>query len=162
VKGSDAARWLRDFDVPVSSTLPGDMPRPSDLPLDAGLEPDNDAETTEREGLGPNRDSAPLLSGVGRARLSRAPKHEYVPGDMIAGKYQLSRLLGEGGMGAVWLARNIALDIDVAVKLIRRERATPEAAQRLLQEPGPPRGSGTRPSCASSISANPSTTTRSS
>jgi serine/threonine-protein kinase len=53
---------------------------------------------------------------------------------MIAGKYQLSRLLGEGGMGAVWLARNIALDIDVAVKLIRRERATPEAAQRLLQE----------------------------
>jgi serine/threonine-protein kinase len=69
-----------------------------------------------------------------RDKIPKEPKHEYVAGEMIAGKYQLSRLLGEGGMGAVWLARNQALDADVAVKLIRRERATPGAAQRLLQE----------------------------
>ncbi|MRG95474.1 protein kinase [Polyangium spumosum] len=53
---------------------------------------------------------------------------------MIAGKYRLSKVLGEGGMGAVWLAKNLTLDIDVAVKLIRREFATAEASQRLLQE----------------------------
>src|SRR5689334_12969933 len=58
----------------------------------------------------------------------------YAAGDVIAGKYELERLLGEGGMGAVWLARNAALDADVAIKLIRREIATAETAQRLLQE----------------------------
>lgn len=130
MKGSDAARWLRDVDLPISSTLPGDFPGPENFPAEGG----EDAESTDGDAIGQNRDSSPLVSGIGRPRLSREPKHEYVPGEMIAGKYQLSRLLGEGGMGAVWLARNIALDIDVAVKLIRRERATPEAAQRLLHE----------------------------
>jgi serine/threonine-protein kinase len=125
--GSAAARRLRDFDAPVSSTLPGDPP------LDDDGSPDDSGASAD--GASPNRESSPLVSGAqARSRLSREPKHEYVPGEMVAGKYQLSRLLGEGGMGAVWLARNIALDADVAVKLIRRERATPEAAQRLLQE----------------------------
>src|SRR5690348_9586113 len=58
----------------------------------------------------------------------------YLPGDIIAQKYRLTRLLGEGGMGAVWLARNIKLDVDVAIKLIRHEVATAETARRLLQE----------------------------
>jgi serine/threonine-protein kinase len=60
--------------------------------------------------------------------------HLYLAGDIIAQKYRLTRLLGEGGMGAVWLARNMKLDVDVAIKLIRRELATDEASARLLQE----------------------------
>ncbi|UQA58449.1 serine/threonine-protein kinase [Polyangium aurulentum] len=58
----------------------------------------------------------------------------YVPGDVIANKYRLVRVIGQGGMGAVWVARNLALDVDVALKLIRRDRATEEAAKRLLTE----------------------------
>lgn len=58
----------------------------------------------------------------------------YLAGDVIVKKYRLTRLIAEGGMGAVWLARNLSLDVDVAVKLIRREIARPETAQRLLQE----------------------------
>jgi serine/threonine-protein kinase len=64
----------------------------------------------------------------------RADSHRYLAGDVINRKYRLSRLLGEGGMGAVWLARNVLLDVDVAVKLIRREMAGPETSRRLLQE----------------------------
>jgi serine/threonine-protein kinase len=53
---------------------------------------------------------------------------------VIAGKYRLTRVIGRGGMGSVWLAHNIPLDIDVAIKLIRRDRTAPEAPGRLLQE----------------------------
>jgi serine/threonine-protein kinase len=58
----------------------------------------------------------------------------YAAGDVIASKYRLQSLLGEGGMGAVWAAKNLALDVDVAVKLLRVEVDTPEAAVRLLRE----------------------------
>jgi serine/threonine-protein kinase len=58
----------------------------------------------------------------------------YGAGDVIAEKYRLGRKLGEGGMGAVWLAHNETLDIDVAIKLIRGEVASAEMADRLLQE----------------------------
>jgi serine/threonine-protein kinase len=57
----------------------------------------------------------------------------YRPGDVIAGKYRLEGLLGEGGAGDVWLAHNDTLDVDVAVKVIRGV-ADIEATQRLLME----------------------------
>ncbi|HSQ63530.1 MAG TPA: serine/threonine-protein kinase [Polyangiaceae bacterium] len=39
-------------------------------------------------------------------------------GVVIAGKYALTRLLGAGGMGQVWLARHTALHQDFAIKLL--------------------------------------------
>ncbi|MFT3707818.1 MAG: serine/threonine-protein kinase [Archangium sp.] len=48
-------------------------------------------------------------------------------GDVL-GKYQLERLLGEGGMGFVWEATNVAIQRRVALKLLRRELAR-DAAQ---------------------------------
>jgi serine/threonine-protein kinase len=63
---------------------------------------------------------------------------EYQPGETVAGKYQLAALLGKGGMGAVWRAHNMTLDVDVALKLIRRDDAEntegPLLGDRLLQE----------------------------
>ena len=59
----------------------------------------------------------------------------YVEGDVIASKYRLTSLLGEGGMGSVWLARNLTLHVDVAIKLIRRDIAQRSVvAERLLRE----------------------------
>src|SRR5262245_50447378 len=40
-------------------------------------------------------------------------------GRLIAGRYRLAGLIGVGAMGAVWLARDELLDVDVAVKEIR-------------------------------------------
>ena len=41
------------------------------------------------------------------------------PGDVIAGKYRLDRLVGTGGMGVVLEACHVELDAKVAVKLLR-------------------------------------------
>ncbi len=57
-------------------------------------------------------------------------------GQTIAGgRYQIVQLLGEGGMGAVYQARQVAMDRMVALKLIRAEYVqTPQAAARFHQE----------------------------
>jgi serine/threonine-protein kinase len=61
-------------------------------------------------------------------------RQAHAAGDVLVGKYRLVSLLGEGGMGAVWRARSIALDIDVAIKVVRRDAATSDASERLLRE----------------------------
>ncbi|HEX2874979.1 MAG TPA: protein kinase [Polyangiaceae bacterium] len=58
----------------------------------------------------------------------------YAPGDVIAGKYALEELLGEGGMGAVFRARNTSIDMPVALKLIRADLDRELLSGRLLQE----------------------------
>src|SRR5450432_3077808 len=55
-------------------------------------------------------------------------------GDIIAGKYRLEQLLGEGGMGAVWRAFNLHLEAPVALKLIRADLDRELLTLRLKQE----------------------------
>lgn len=55
-------------------------------------------------------------------------------GRLVAHKYELERLLGEGGMARVWLARNLLLDMPVALKLLRPELVSPETSARLRAE----------------------------
>src|SRR5580658_3214962 len=56
-------------------------------------------------------------------------------GDQIAGKYEVERVLGAGGMGVVVAARHLQLGQRVAIKFLRREAALePSAAERFLRE----------------------------
>ncbi len=58
-----------------------------------------------------------------------------LPGAILAGKYRVERILGQGGMGVVVEARHIALDERVALKFLLPEYAMhPEASQRFLRE----------------------------
>lgn len=59
---------------------------------------------------------------------------DYTAGQVIADKYRLERLLGEGGQACVWQAKNLMLDADVAIKVVRAGVRDPAHAQRLLQE----------------------------
>jgi serine/threonine-protein kinase len=57
-------------------------------------------------------------------------------GMVIASKYRLDRLLREGGMGSVWVARHLDLDIDVAVKFVnwRTDDGGTESFKRFKRE----------------------------
>lgn len=68
--------------------------------------------------------------------INDASEPRYKSGDVIAGKYQLEVLLGEGGMGVVWGALNLQLEAPVAIKFLSQGRRDERAllTQRLKQE----------------------------
>ncbi len=57
------------------------------------------------------------------------------PGTVIGRRYEIQQILGEGGMGAVYKARDLELSRVIALKVIRPELASnPEILQRFKQE----------------------------
>ncbi len=67
---------------------------------------------------------------------SPAASMPYPPGTVLAGKYRVDRLLGEGGMGWVVVATHLQLEQRVALKFMRTSHATasPDAVARFLRE----------------------------
>ena len=54
---------------------------------------------------------------------------------VLAGRYELEKIIGEGGMATVWRARDSRLDRPVAVKLMAEQMSNdPEFRARFLQE----------------------------
>jgi serine/threonine protein kinase len=81
------------------------------------------------EGFDPERtrpDEGTPASALVAGRLGR--------GDILAGKYRLEMLLGEGGMGFVWSAYHLGLELPVALKLLRTGPKSDKLAQRLQLE----------------------------
>ncbi|MCU0621273.1 MAG: serine/threonine protein kinase, partial [Gemmatimonadales bacterium] len=56
--------------------------------------------------------------------------------DALAGRYDIDRPIGEGGMARVWLARDVKHDRRVAVKVLRRELGMSIGAERFAREIG--------------------------
>jgi serine/threonine protein kinase len=74
-------------------------------------------------------------SSVAPPRPSVAFRHQ--TGDVLGSKYRLERRIGAGGMGEVWLATNVALDLPVAIKLLHDDLRGPRSehmANSLMRE----------------------------
>ncbi|MFD1930625.1 serine/threonine-protein kinase [Nonomuraea mangrovi] len=56
-------------------------------------------------------------------------------GDVVGGRYRLAAELGSGGFGRVWRARDLTLDVDVAIKELQLPPGMPETgrAERLAR-----------------------------
>ena len=63
------------------------------------------------------------------------PSLEVKPGEVLAGKYRIERVLGQGGMGVVVLATHLHLDERVAIKfLLQSALGVPESVARFARE----------------------------
>ncbi len=106
------------FGIDPGATIAGDFP--ADSPSPGGQE----------TAFSPTEWAAP--EGSGAAEAAAGPT---VPGAILGGRYEILQLLGEGGMGAVFRARDRELDRDVALKVIRPELANkPGVLDRFKQE----------------------------
>jgi hypothetical protein len=71
---------------------------------------------------------ASLLAAVATTRTSRA----LATGTVVGGQYRVEHAIGQGGMGVVYLARDIRLDRDVAIKV--GTAVSPSALARIERE----------------------------
>lgn len=89
---------------------------------------EDDIETATAKGSDPALDAT-----VPADSDKRQPHAQLAPGEKI-GRYEISEVLGSGGMGVVYRARDPELDRDLAIKVVRPGTTSERAQQRLLAE----------------------------
>lgn len=94
-----------------------------------------DDQDDERADILKIENELPLL---GLAKLlganARGELHKIEPGMIIDNKWEVRRLLGEGGFGQVYEAWHLELDHPVAIKVLTRSQGRAEVRQRFLAE----------------------------
>ncbi len=112
--------------VPLAPSRPQGRGTVPALPASGALQ---DRPSSPAMPAGPSHDASavPFAAGPFAGDLK--------PGQVVDGKYHIERVLGEGGMGVVYLASDINTQINVVVKAIRSEYAhTKEFRDRILDE----------------------------
>src|SRR5512141_2644880 len=133
VDGMSAAKAVSDSNVPATpppdsdqmtiGVAPGSSSSGSDQMMTIGLGPDSPTLIDSA----PRKGTAPVSFVDGQAL--------YTPGAILGQRYEILQVLGRGGMGAVYKARDREVDRVVALKVIRPELAGSSAMlERFKQE----------------------------
>jgi serine/threonine protein kinase len=84
---------------------------------------------------GPDLSALHTIDGMDTKTAKPAFVRTLAPGDTFAGRYEIKKVIGEGGMGVVYRASDKLTEKDVALKLIRADRlAGKDAVSRLIRE----------------------------
>jgi eukaryotic-like serine/threonine-protein kinase len=115
-----------------SNANPSDANLPSDAPTLLDFSPDF---TRVNDGA-PNTPVTSANNAEQKARVVViSNEHTLQPGVLLAGRYQIVQMLGQGGMGAVYKATDVELNRTVALKVIRPDLARDKAiVDRFKQE----------------------------
>ncbi len=81
----------------------------------------------------PRDSESPTRDAVGGAPR-RTTDSPFEKGTLLGGRYRIVSVLGYGGMGIVYRARDSKLDCDIALKRIRPDRMSPERQATLRRE----------------------------
>lgn len=104
----------------MTSRSDADAPKPAKSP---------DSDST-RAGVEPPQLPAEVTVPKSQAKLTKP-----LLGTVFAETYRLDRVIGEGAMGIVYLAHDLKLERDIALKLVHPEYiTTPDSSQRFLYE----------------------------
>jgi hypothetical protein len=128
--GRSQAGTTPPADAPTVASAPAEMPTVASAPAD---------QPTRAAPLAPSREHDPLATvatPAGHGAADPGPGHgvQGQPMGRLDG-YELLRELGRGGMGCVYLARQVSLDRHVAVKTIAPQLAqSPAFLSRFVRE----------------------------
>jgi len=110
-------------------TLPGSVAntvRPNTSPAES-VESSDAVTVAGRVGSRPSRESTSVFRSIGATIFSE--------GDVLGGRYEITKLLGMGGMGAVYKAYDMEVERTVGLKVIRPDLAeNPAILARFKQE----------------------------
>jgi len=85
-----------------------------------------------RESESPTREGGGAAAAPAPVPVEREVPH--TSGSVLGGRYRVEQVLGFGGMGVVYRARDLKLDAEIALKRIRPDRFSPERRETLRRE----------------------------
>jgi tRNA A-37 threonylcarbamoyl transferase component Bud32 len=118
--------------APASTRMPPPAPRPMPAPAQAAANrpPPKPVRVERVDG-----NSVTPVRAEADPATSLMPPSMIRPGVLLQGRYEIETLLGDGGMGRVYAARDRLKDEDVAIKVLRNELLSSMAARgRFLSE----------------------------
>jgi serine/threonine protein kinase/tetratricopeptide (TPR) repeat protein len=129
------APTLADQSVPPRYAAGSATATPTPPPISAKEPAEWSESPTLLDSSSPAVTSAPNRLSPGTLTGSRLADVVLKPGTILANRYEILQILGEGGMGAVYKAHDLELERDLALKVIRPALANDrEILRRFKQE----------------------------